>query len=219
MKKFINTYVVPPLAYLLIRLFSYTLKLHEAGAENERRLVEEGKGAILAFWHGRLFYMPHYYRKSPGRFKILVSPSVDGEIIARTLSMFGFGLVRGSSYKSATKALLALARSVDDGFWPTLIADGSRGPIYNLQPGSLMLSKLSGRPALPVTVSFSDYWTLKTWDRLMIPKPFSKVVVIFGQPVSVPEKCDSGMLETKRVEMEAELKRITEMADSYFVER
>ncbi|MBI5815287.1 MAG: lysophospholipid acyltransferase family protein [Nitrospinae bacterium] len=216
MKKFINTYVIPPIAYLLIRVFSITLKLYEEGTEHERKLLGEGKGAALVFWHGRLFYLAHYYLNATGRFKTLVSPSADGEIIARLLAMFGYGVVRGSSFKNAAGALLTLTRCVKNGYWPALIGDGSRGPLHKLQPGGVMISKLSGRPALPVTVSFSRYWTLPSWDRMMIPKPFSKAVVIFGEPVSVPADCDSAGLEAKRKELEAALVRITQRADGYF---
>lgn len=182
----------------------------------ETRLIGEGKPYVLAFWHGRLFYLPHYYRKTARRFKILVSPSADGEIIARTLAWFGFGIVRGSSFKKAGSALLSLARAVKDGFTPVLIADGSRGPIYNLQPGSLLISKLTGAAALPVTVSFSRYWTLGAWDRMMIPKPFAKAVVVYGEPVYAPRNCGEEEMERKRMEMETRLLSITRRADAYF---
>jgi hypothetical protein len=97
-----------------------------------------------------------------------------------------------------------------------LIADGSRGPVYKLQPGSLLLSKLTGSPALPITVSFSRHWTLGTWDRLMIPKPFAKVVVVYGEPVYAPRDCGEEEMEIKRVEMETRLLSITKRADSFF---
>ncbi|MBI4667239.1 MAG: lysophospholipid acyltransferase family protein [Nitrospinae bacterium] len=218
MKNFLNSYVAPPVAFLLIWLISVTLRLFVEGGERESALLGQGKNYSLVFWHGRLFYLPYYYRKTAGRFRILASPSVDGEIIARTLKLFGFGVVRGSSFKGAAKALLALARSASDGYCPVLIADGSRGPIYNLQPGALLISKLSGAPALPVTVSFSSYWTLPTWDKLMIPKPFSKVVVIYGTPVTLSRDCGEDALEKARLDMEADMTAITQRADGYFKE-
>jgi len=216
LKKIVNTYIVPPIAYLLILVISFTLRREETGKAHEAQAKASGKPTILSFWHGRLFYFPYYFWKSNKTWKILSSPSVDGEIIARTLSFFGYGVVRGSTFKNARKALRELKRHTDDGYNTVLIADGSRGPALKLQSGALMVSKLTGAYALPVTVSFDRYWNLKTWDRLMIPKPFSKVIVSFGEPVTVPEKCDSATLEEKRIELEKTLLRITEEADNYF---
>jgi hypothetical protein len=213
---FFNSYVAAPLVFAILYLMSMTLRLREEGKEIERKLLDEGKPYVLTLWHGRLPYLAYYYRKTPERFMPLASPSADGEIVSRVLSMFGYAVVRGSSYKKAAPALLTLARGVRDGFIPVLIADGSRGPVYKLQPGSLMLSKLTGSPALPITVSFSRYWTLGAWDRLMIPKPFAKVVVIYGEPVYAPKDCGEKELEQKRVEMETLLLSITQRADSYF---
>lgn len=216
MKMFLNAYVAAPLVFAILYLVSMTLRLYEEGKHIEQRLVDEGKPYVLTLWHGRLPYLAYYYRKTPGRFMPLASPSADGEIVSRVLAMFGYRVVRGSSYKRPAPSLLTLARGLKAGFVPALIADGSRGPLYKLQPGSLMLSKLTGCPALPITVSFSRYWTLATWDRLMIPKPFSKVVVVYGEPVYVARDCGEEEMERKRVEMETSLLSITKVADNYF---
>lgn len=216
MKMFLNAYVAAPLVFAILYLVSMTLRLYEEGKQIEQRLADEGKPYVLAVWHGRLPYLAYYYRKTPERFMPLVSPSADGEIVSRVLGMFGYRAVRGSSYKNPVPSLLALARGLKAGFVPGLIADGSRGPIYKLQPGSLSLSKLTGAAAVPVTVSFSRYWTLGAWDRMMIPKPFSKVVVIYGEPVYAPRDCGEEDMERKRVEMETRLLSITKRADSYF---
>ena len=216
MKRFLNAYVAAPLVFALLYLISMTLRLREEGKGIERKLLDEGKPYVLTLWHGRLPYLAYYYRKTTERFMPLVSPSADGEIVSRVLAMFGYAVARGSSYKKAAPALLTLARGVRDGFTPVLIADGSRGPIYKLQPGSLLLSKLTGAGALPITVSFSRYWTLGAWDRMMIPKPFAKVAVVYGEPVYAPRDCGEKELERKRVEMETLLLSITHRADSYF---
>ncbi|MGK7345690.1 MAG: lysophospholipid acyltransferase family protein [Candidatus Nitrospinota bacterium M3_3B_026] len=215
-----NTYVAPFLAAAFIYAISKTLKIHEVGKETEKKLTERGETIIYVFWHGRLFFCPHYYRirglRPAADYQILASPSADGEVVARTLKLFGYSVVRGSSYKSARKSLMELKRAVERGLPAALIGDGSRGPIYKLQPGSLMLSKLTGCPVLPFTMSFSSYWTLKSWDRMMIPKPFSKAVVIYGEPVRVRRDADSAALEKTRAELEAAMRSMTERADSYF---
>lgn len=216
MKRFLSTYLLPPVLAALIYILNLTLKVIEVDKEIEKKLEEDGKPIIYTYWHGRLFLYPCYY-KNRARFKLLVSPSEDGEIIARVSCLFGYGIVRGSSYKNPRAALRTLKRLMSEGFSTLLIADGSRGPLEKLQPGSLMLSKLTGCPALPTTVSFSSYWRLKSWDRLMIPKPFSKAVVVYGAAVKVPKACDSAGLEEKRKELEATLHSITDFADNYFV--
>ncbi|MBF0633453.1 MAG: lysophospholipid acyltransferase family protein [Nitrospinae bacterium] len=218
MKMFFNSYVAAPLVFAILYLLSMTLRLHEEGKDIEQRLLDEGKSCVLTLWHGRLPYLAYYYRKTPERFMPLASPSADGEIVSRVLAMFGYRVVRGSSYKNPAPSLLTLARGLKAGYAPVLIADGSRGPLYKLQPGSMSLSKLTGAPALPITVSFSRHWTLGTWDRLMVPKPFSKVVVVYGEPVYAPRDCGEEELEQKRLEMEARLLSITKRADSYFGE-
>lgn len=215
MKRFLHAYVIPPLACALIYVISATLRVTEAGKDMEDELEKEGGPIIYTFWHGRLFYYPYYYKRRE-RYRILVSPSVDGEIIARTLALFGFGITRGSSFKNSRAALRELKRSLDEGYSTVLIADGSRGPRHALQPGALMLAKLTGRPALPMTVSFSSYWTINSWDRLIIPKPFAKAVVIYGPPVRVDGGCGAEELEAKRRELENTLLEITELADNFF---
>lgn len=220
MKKILNTYIAPPLLFLLMYAISLTLRVREVGKEKERKLEADGAPIIYVFWHGRLFFCPYYFRTRSTRpaseYSILVSPSVDGEIIARVLSMFGYGVIRGSSFKSARKGLRELVRSVDEGNCAVLIADGSRGPAERLQPGSLMLSKLTGRTVIPLTMSFSSRWTLGSWDRMMIPKPFSEVVVVYGDPAFVPAGAGAEGLERKRQELEVTLRSITKQADGYF---
>lgn len=215
MKRFISTYLLPPLIVAAIYMIWITLRVVEVDKEIEKNLEEEGRPIIYTYWHGRTFLYPCYY-KNRARFKLLVSPSDDGEIIARVSSLFGYGVIRGSSYKNPRAALRMLTKAMKEGFSSLLIADGSRGPLEELQPGSVMLSKLTGCPVLPTTVSFSRLWRLKSWDRLMIPKPFSKAVVVYGTPTSVPADCDSAGLEEKRKELEERLHAITQLADNYF---
>ena len=128
MKKVINRYVIPPVAYILITVVSLTLRAEVINAEIEERAKGEKGPIILAFWHNRLFFLTWRYLKTRKEWKVLVSPSVDGDIIAHMLSLFGFGLTRGSSFKNSRSALRSMMRSVTDGFSVALIADGSRGP-------------------------------------------------------------------------------------------
>lgn len=216
MKRFISLYVIPPFAFVLIYLLSRTLRLIEKGENVKLDFDKAGRPYILSCWHGRLFYMPYYFRSTHSRWKILTSASLDGEMNARTMALFGYGVVFGSTFKNARKSLRELKRYIGDGFNAFMVADGSRGPANKMQAGAVMLSKLTGAPALPMTVSFSGYWRLNSWDRMIIPKPFSKVLVMFGEPVSAQSDCNSETLEEKRKELEKALMKLSEQADSFF---
>ncbi|HJM82380.1 MAG TPA: lysophospholipid acyltransferase family protein [Nitrospinota bacterium] len=215
MKSIFNIYVAPFLAYWLLRLLSFTLRLELVGEEIEVQLRKRGP-TILLLWHGRLLYYPHHYRNRSHEFNLLVSPSSDGEIMARVLTAFGFQTIRGSSYSKARSALRELKRSTDNGNCTAMIADGSRGPVYKLQSGALMLAKLTGAPILPTAVSFSNRWTLNSWDKLMIPKPFSKVIFMYEKPVYVPSNCSSAKLKKIRVGLEKTMIEMTARADTWF---
>jgi len=216
MMKFIKLRVLPVLAFMIMYVISFTLRVKEIGKEKEAKLIKEGKPVILSFWHGRLFYIPYYFRKTSSRWRILISSSNDGEMITQTISWFGYGKVRGSSFKDARRALIGLKRAVDEGYSVAMIADGSRGPCEKMQMGALMVSKLSGAAAIPFTVTFSKYWKMKSWDRFLLPKPFSEAVVIYGDPVVVPPDSPSEILEEKRIELEENLTQITNEADHFF---
>jgi len=212
----LNRYVIPPLAFALIYLISLTLKVVEIGRDI-REKVETGQEPIIcAFWHGRMFYYPYAFYKSPIRPSVLVSPSGDGEVIARVLKLFRFGLVRGSSYKKSVTALRRMVKVVKGGSSVVLIADGSRGPLYKFQPGAPILAKLTGRPVVLTSTSYSRYWTINSWDKMIIPKPFSTVALIYDHPVFVPSDCGDECLERTRKELEDRLRSITDQADGYF---
>ncbi len=217
MTRIIKLRILPALIFLIMYVSSFTLRVKEVGKEKEIKITKERMPVILSFWHGRLFYIPYYFRKTSHKWRILISASGDGEMITQTISWFGYGKVRGSSFKDAAKALIGLKRAVDEGYSVAMIADGSRGPCEKMQMGALMVSKLSGAAALPFTVAFSKYWKIKSWDRFLFPKPFSKVVVIYGDPVFVPPDCSPEVLEEKRIELEENLTRITNEADHFFL--
>jgi len=218
MKRFINTYLVPPVAFVFIYLVSLTLKIIEVDREKYEKLSAGGGPHIYPFWHGRLFLYPFLFRRMRDRIKVLVSPSADGEVIARTLSWFGFGIIRGSSFKKSVSALREMKKEVDAGYSIVMIADGSRGPAEKLQMGTLALAKLTGRPAYPSAISFSRCWRMKSWDRMMIPKPFARAVIVYGDPVWAPENCGAQQLEDKRLELERSLHSLTMRADGCFRE-
>ena len=214
-KKLLIKYVIPPIGMLIIYLLGITYMKEVVGRESEQSLITRGLNPIYALWHGRLLYLPFLYRWQE-RLYSLVSPSTDGEIIARTLSMFGVRAIRGSSYKSGSKAFRELIRIVRDKGRVFITVDGSRGPVFKVQKGILHLAKISGKPILPVTYGAEKAHVFKSWDRFIIPHPFTRLVVIYGEPLYVHRDSSEEEIEAKRVELEKRLSEMTERADHYF---
>lgn len=216
LKKIVNAYIVPAIAAPLITLISKSLRLVKVDGKNIEDSLHWYGPVVLMAWHDRLFYLPYYFAKEKKRIKVLTSPSADGEMVAKTVRLLGYQVLRGSSFKKAISALRDLKRSVDDGYTVGLTGDGSRGPRHEMQAGALMVSKLTGAPVLPVTVSFSSYWRFETWDRFLIPKPFAKVYLSFDNPLLCPRKASAAEIETLRKKLDHDHNALSDMADRYF---
>ena len=214
-KNFIYKYILPPVGMATIFFLGMTYRKRLKGGEIEQSFFAQGIPPIYALWHGRLFYWSYFYR-GQGRIHCLVSPSSDGEIIANILRLSGLSVIRGSSFKGGTRAFRGLIRIVKGGNSAAIIADGSRGPALKVQEGVIHLAMLTGAPILPVTYGAERALVLKSWDRFMIPWPFSRVAVIFGDPVYVRRDLTENQLEEKRIELEQRLNEITKRADDYF---
>jgi lysophospholipid acyltransferase (LPLAT)-like uncharacterized protein len=143
----------------------------------------KGQPVIQVFWHGQLLAM--MIEASRQNVAVMVSEHGDGEIIARALSRLGFILVRGSSSRGAARALLAGAREVEGGRDLIVTPDGPRGPAKTVAPGAAAIAHRTGAPIMPIGIHASSAWHLKSWDSLMIPKPFAIVRVAYGTPVHV----------------------------------
>jgi lysophospholipid acyltransferase (LPLAT)-like uncharacterized protein len=161
--------------------------------------------AIFILWHSRFFVVPPAWsRLCSGRRQTvaLTSASKDGDMVAHAMAVFGLGAVRGSSSRRAVAALVGLKRALMEGLDVCLTPDGPRGPRYKIQPGFLKLADATGAPIVPIHVRFHSAWRLKTWDRFVIPKPFSRVEVTFAEPVFIPRGLDDAAFETERLKLE-----------------
>jgi lysophospholipid acyltransferase (LPLAT)-like uncharacterized protein len=189
-------------------------KIEYVGKEIERPLVQSRK-LIFAFWHSRLLLVSYMY-KGLGAYT-LVSRSDDGEIIARILERQGQTCVRGSTKRGGLRALAQHIKLLKTTGNPgAIIPDGPRGPRFKAQPGVITLAQKTGFPILPVTYSARHAKTFNSWDRFMLPRPFSRCRVIFGNPIHVEADLDKSGLENCRRLLEDELCRITTEADEYF---
>ena len=160
---------------------------------------------IFVMWHSRIFTGPTGWKAVFGgkrRCVALTSASHDGDIVARAMSVFGIEAVRGSSSRRGVAALVGLKRALRDGNDICLTPDGPRGPRYKVQAGAVKLAESSGAPMVPIHVRFGSAWRLKSWDRLVIPRPFSRVWITFGAPISVEPGMDGEAFEAARQKVE-----------------
>ena len=171
----------PWLAAKIIGCLHWMLKPEIIGDQSLRRLWDDGKPVILAFWHDQLLLMVKGYTGQGAR--VLISASNDGELIARTVAFFGIGSVRGSSTRggrAAVKEMMALSREpLDLVFTP----DGPKGPRHIAKPGVAMLARVSGRPVVPMAFACSHGHRFQSWDRFLLPYPRGRAVYSFGEPL------------------------------------
>ncbi len=195
-------------------VWSRTIRTRYVNKEITDRLKSEGKNLIYAFWHGRQFLLFHDYRNTG--IVIPASESRDGEIQAEILMRFGFNVVRGSSKRKGDRALLGLVDGLRKGKDIALAVDGPRGPIYEVKQGITYLAGKLNKPIVPVSTSARRFWVLnKIWDRYMIPVPFSRGVIVYGEPIMV-QGIEEDELESKRRELTEALNRAMKTADEYF---
>lgn len=204
--------VLPPMVYLFLILLRATVKIEHVNREAADRLWRQGENVIACFWHGRLLAMPFAYKR--GRGKVLISRHRDGEFIARVVHYFGLGAVRGShrkggSVSSIREMLIELKRGVDIAITP----DGPKGPRYCMKEGIIELARISHKPILPIAYSATKKKVFNSWDRFVLPYPFSKIVFLWGEPIYVSKEITGVALGAKRMEIERNLTFLTESAD------
>jgi hypothetical protein len=161
-----------------------TTRLRVENASAYRQRTEHGRPVIFALWHGRLLPLGFLHRGQ--NIVCLASRSADGEYITRVLQHWGFGVVRGSSSSGGDTAFRELVRAVRAGRSVAVTPDGPRGPRERLKPGVLQLAQLTGAPLVPLAAAASRSWWFVSWDRFLLPQPFARLHVAYGDPVFVP---------------------------------
>ncbi len=199
-------------AYWAIKILALTMKFEEINPEIPRRFWDKGIPAIGAFWHGRLLMMPIVYKGK--KLSFLVSPHRDGQVVGKALNRFGFHPILGSTTRKGFSGFKQMVKS--HGSDIAIVPDGPRGPRHRVQIGVIELAKLTGRAVVPLTFSASKRKVFHSWDRFLLPFPFSRGVFIWGEPVYVDENADRTRLEEKRILLENRLNELTEKADHYF---
>jgi lysophospholipid acyltransferase (LPLAT)-like uncharacterized protein len=173
-------------------------------------LAAAGRQPIMAFFHGRVLTATYFFRDRG--IVVMISENFDGEWIARIIERFGYGTSRGSTSRGGQRALLKLKRFMNEGRPAGFAVDGPRGPAGIVQPGAVWLAKLTGNPVVPFHMEASKAWTLGSWDRTQIPRPFTTVSLVVGAPIYVSSDADDAAVESKRAEVEAALRALERRA-------
>lgn len=170
------------LIYLILKLISLTLKIKII---NNYNVDGKKDNYIFAFWHNKLLG-PSLAMKNFGKSAVLASPSKDGELISIPLEHFGFEVIRGSSDKNASASLRNLLKAVKKGYNIGTPVDGPKGPIYEVKPGLLYVAQKTQKYIVPTGTYYNKKWIFsKTWDKFELPKPFSKIIFIIGEPMAI----------------------------------
>src|SRR5690349_1357558 len=193
---------IATLGYPVLRALGSTWQWKVSGAEHVDAIAAKGLQPIHSFWHGRILPATLYFQRRG--IVVITSENYDGEWIARIITKFGYGTARGSTSKGGPRALLQLVRDVKSK--PVAFTlDGPRGPAEVAQLGAVWLSKATGNPLLPFHAEAASSWTLKSWDRTQIPKPFTTVAMAIAEPLYVPREANEAELEQWRERLQQSL--------------
>jgi lysophospholipid acyltransferase (LPLAT)-like uncharacterized protein len=209
--------VLTPLLVGILKLVWSMFRFEVHGEERFRELADAGKPVVLAIWHEGLLVICWYAARLLGdgvKATFLISPSVDGEVGVQLLAWFGGKAVRGSARRSGASALRGLNRAIRrEGQLPFITLDGSKGPRGYCKPGAIAVARMAGVPIVPIGCAAQRSWRMPTWDRHLVPKPFSRVVLSVGEPYTVPRQLDDEALEEQRSGLEGRVNRQMQEAE------
>jgi lysophospholipid acyltransferase (LPLAT)-like uncharacterized protein len=198
------------IGYPLINALGHTLRWRVEGLHHFDSIIASGRQPVMGFWHGRILPATYYFRRRG--IVVITSENFDGEWIARIIERFGYGTARGSTSRGARRAMLQLVRDLKAGRPAGFTLDGPRGPARVAQPGAVWLAASTGNPLLPFHLEASSYWSVRSWDRTQIPKPFSTVALVVGAPIEVARDTTDDVLESARLGLERRLAVLEERA-------
>lgn len=212
LKHLLYQYVLPYGGLFIVKLLSFTYRVRLMNQDKEKKFLDDQKMFIYASWHQRFFPgITFFCLRKP--IAIIISKSLDGELIARVVRILGWYPVRGSSSRDGRQALEKIKELVPAGYKIGHIVDGPRGPFGVVKPGMIKLAQVRNMPILPTITSAQNNWVFNSWDRFMIPKPFSRVIIRFGDAIQIPDKLDKDEFEEKRVMVQVQMKKLYEDTD------
>lgn len=201
--------------YGVICLLGPTLRFEVLGWQNAERVHAAGKRCIWAFWH-RIIIPIVWWHRNHG-VVVMNTTAFDGQWTRKVIEWLGFGTAQGSSSRGGLRALAVMARRLEEGVDCAFTIDGPRGPRYVAKPGPVMLARKTGCPVLVFHIGVDRGKTFeKTWDHFLLPAPFARAVILFAPPIYVPPDANAELLEAKHAEMQSELERVRDIAESWF---
>lgn len=198
----------------LILLIGWSLRIKRINAEPTDTLQRQHKPFIFCVWHGRMFVPIFQHRNQ--KIVPMISRHADGEMITRVVKKLGYGAVRGSSKKGGREAFHELLHHLQAGGIGAMLPDGPTGPRHHFKPGTLLLASRAGCPLIPITFAARSCWRFPSWDRFVIPKPFSRCVLVYGDPILVPDDLPEDEIEPWRKKLEDVMIALVRSAESYF---
>lgn len=198
---------------LLITLIGSTLRFEVRGAEREQRIKVDKGQIVYAFWHNRIFLATYFWQKQ--NIVVMTSQSFDGEYIARFIQRFGYGAARGSSTRGGVAALVEMIRVMRQGFSAAFTVDGPKGPRYKVKDGVLILAKKSHYPLLPICATAEKFWEIGSWDKLQIPKPFSRALIEIGEPLEIETDADAAQMTAHRNHLQRMLELLSASGEAW----
>ncbi len=211
--KVIKNWLAPRLGLFIFDLLIFTLRIEVEGENEEIKNILKMRQYIYASWHGRLllFFLKKRQNRSTA---VMTSKSRDGNIAADMQEVAGYIPFRGSTHKGGRDALEEIADYMNNNKQAVLLSvDGPTGPIYKAKPGIIKLAEKTGYPIIPISFSAKRAFILKSWDRCMIPKPFSKITLIYGKPFYLSAQATDEQKVELLQAVENNLREITEYAD------
>jgi lysophospholipid acyltransferase (LPLAT)-like uncharacterized protein len=212
LKQRIALRIIITIGYWFIRILGPTLRVCVSREEGAQETVGQ-RPLIASFWHACM--IPATYACRNLGIRVMSSNSYDGEYMGRIIRKFGFVAVKGSSSRNAVRALLGLRRALEEGWTVAFTLDGPRGPRYKVKPGPVALARSSGVSLTMFHAAVDRAWVLNTWDRLIIPKPFSRILMRFGRLITVPAHACDEDLERYQQELQDSLDRVREFAEAH----
>jgi len=189
--------------YFCIRTIGSTVKFVVEGAEHLEAATAKDEMPIYVFWHDDIFLSAYYWRKSG--IIVMTSQSFDGEYIARFIKRLGFGSIRGSSSRGGARALVDMIKTMRLGHPMAFTIDGPRGPRHIAKAGPILLAKKTGNQIVPFIIEPQKYWTVNSWDKLKIPKPFTTARLIVAEPFRIAHDANDEQMENALTKLQKTL--------------
>ena len=206
---------IAALVYSVIRILGPTLRFEVLGWQNAENVYASGRRIVWAFWH-RVIIPVVWWRRNCG-VVVMNTTAFDGQWTRKVIEWLGFGTAQGSSTRGGLRGLAVMAKRLEQGLDCGFTIDGPRGPRYIAKPGPVMLARKTGCPIVVFHIGVERGKTFsQTWDHFLLPALFSRAVILSAPPIYVPMDADADLMAAKHAEMQRELERVRDIAESWF---